>query len=82
VLGWRAATLGIGLAAGWQGQGLSLFNLRPRKTAVLNHGAHSQLISRGSLGLKLAVSEAALRGGLFETPTAWSQKLRETAAAP
>lgn len=64
-LGGVLATLGDRLGSRVGKARLSLFNLRPRKTAVLITVLTGSLISAVSLGLMLAVSER-LRVGLFE----------------
>ena len=64
-LGGVLATLGDRLGSRVGKARLSLFNLRPRKTAVLITVLTGSLISAISLGLMLAVSER-LRVGLFE----------------
>nr|WP_221630048.1 MULTISPECIES: DUF3084 domain-containing protein [unclassified Synechococcus] len=64
-LGGVLATLGDRLGSRVGKARLSLFNLRPRNTAVLITVLTGSLISAASLGLMLAVSER-LRVGLFE----------------
>lgn len=64
-LGGVLATLGDRLGSRVGKARLSLFNLRPRKTAVLITVLTGSMISAVSLGLMLAVSER-LRVGLFE----------------
>jgi uncharacterized protein (DUF3084 family) len=64
-LGGVLATLGDRLGSRVGKARLSLFNLRPRNTAVLITVLTGSLISAVSLGLMLAVSER-LRVGLFE----------------
>ncbi len=64
-LGGLLATLGDRLGSRVGKARLSLFNLRPRNTAVLITVLTGSLISAVSLGLMLAVSER-LRVGLFE----------------
>lgn len=75
VLGGVLATLGDRLGSSVGKARLSLFNLRPRKTAVLITVLTGSLISAVSLGLMLAVSER-LRVGLFELD-GLQQKLRD-----
>ncbi|MCT0200197.1 DUF3084 domain-containing protein [Synechococcus sp. CS-1325] len=75
VLGGVLATLGDRLGSRIGKARLSLFNLRPRNTAVLITVLTGSLISAISLGLMLAVSER-LRVGLFELD-ALQLKLRE-----
>jgi uncharacterized protein (DUF3084 family) len=65
VLGGVLATLGDRLGSRVGKARLSLFNLRPRRTAVLITALTGSLISAMSLGLMLLVSER-LRMGLFE----------------
>jgi uncharacterized protein (DUF3084 family) len=65
VLGGVLATLGDRLGSKVGKARLSLFNLRPRRTAVLITVLTGSLISAVSLGLMLLVSER-LRTGLFE----------------
>jgi uncharacterized protein (DUF3084 family) len=65
VLGGVLATLGDRLGSRVGKARLSLFNLRPRRTAVLITVLTGSLISAISLGLMLLVSER-LRTGLFE----------------
>lgn len=65
VLGGVLATLGDRLGSRVGKARLSLFNLRPRHTAVLITVLTGSLISAVSLGLMLLVSER-LRTGLFE----------------
>jgi uncharacterized protein (DUF3084 family) len=65
VLGGVLATLGDRLGSLVGKARLSLFNLRPRRTAVLITALTGSLISAMSLGLMLLVSER-LRMGLFE----------------
>ncbi|MEB3264662.1 MAG: DUF3084 domain-containing protein [Synechococcus sp.] len=65
VLGGVLATLGDRLGSRVGKARLSLFNLRPRRTAVLITVLTGSLISAISLGLMLLVSER-LRVGLFE----------------
>ncbi|SBO43663.1 DUF3084 domain-containing protein [Cyanobium sp. NIES-981] len=65
VLGGVLATLGDRLGSRVGKARLSLFNLRPRRTAVLITVLTGSLISAVSLGLMLLVSER-LRTGLFE----------------
>jgi len=75
VLGGVLATLGDRLGSRIGKARLSLFNLRPRNTAVLITVLTGSLISAISLGLMLAVSER-LRVGLFELD-GLQQRLRE-----
>ncbi len=75
-LGGVLATLGDRLGSRVGKARLSLFNLRPRNTAVLITVLTGSLISAVSLGLMLAVSER-LRVGLFELDTL-QQKLRDS----
>ncbi|MEB3332577.1 MAG: DUF3084 domain-containing protein, partial [Synechococcaceae cyanobacterium] len=65
VLGGVLSTLGDRLGSKVGKARLSLFNLRPRRTAVLITVLTGSLISAISLGLMLLVSER-LRTGLFE----------------
>ena len=65
VLGGVLATLGDRLGSRVGKARLSLFNLRPRRTAVLITVLTGSLISAMSLGLMLLVSDR-LRKGLFE----------------
>ena len=65
VLGGVLATLGDRLGSRVGKARLSLFNLRPRRTAVLITVLTGSLISAMSLGLMLLVSDR-LRTGLFE----------------
>lgn len=65
LLGGILSTLGDRLGSKVGKARLSLFNLRPRKTAVLITALTGSLISAISLGLMLLVSER-LRVGLFE----------------
>ena len=65
VLGGVLSTLGDRLGSKVGKARLSLFNLRPRKTAVVITALTGSLISAISLGLILLVSER-LRVGLFE----------------
>ena len=65
VLGGILATLGDRLGSRVGKARLSLFNLRPRRTAVLITVLTGSLISAMSLGLMLLVSDR-LRTGLFE----------------
>ena len=65
VLGGVLSTLGDRLGSRVGKARLSLFNLRPRKTAVVITALTGALISAMSLGLMLLVSER-LRVGLFE----------------
>jgi uncharacterized protein (DUF3084 family) len=65
VLGGLLSTLGDRLGSRVGKARLSLFNLRPRRTAVLITVLTGSLISAISLGLMLLVSER-LRTGLFE----------------
>ena len=65
VLGGILSTLGDRLGSKVGKARLSLFNLRPRKTAVVITALTGALISAISLGLMLLVSER-LRVGLFE----------------
>ena len=75
VLGGVLATLGDRLGSRIGKARLSIFNLRPRNTAVLITVLTGSLISAISLGLMLAVSER-LRVGLFELD-GLQQRLRE-----
>lgn len=79
VLGGVLATLGDRLGSRVGKARLSLFNLRPRKTAVLITVLTGSLISAVSLGLMLAVSER-LRVGLFELDDL-EQKLQDSRSA-
>ncbi|MEA5474566.1 DUF3084 domain-containing protein, partial [Synechococcus sp. CCY9201] len=65
VLGGVLSTLGDRLGSRVGKARLSLFNLRPRRTAVLITVLTGSLISAMSLGLMLLVSQR-LRVGLFE----------------
>ena len=65
VLGGVLSTLGDRLGTRVGKARLSLFNLRPRNTAVLITVLTGSLISAMSLGLMLLVSQR-LRTGLFE----------------
>ena len=65
VLGGVLSTLGDRLGTRVGKARLSLFNLRPRRTAVLITVLTGSLISAVSLGLMLLVSQR-LRTGLFE----------------
>ena len=75
-LGGVLATLGDRLGSKVGKARLSLFNLRPRRTAVLITVLTGSLISALSLGLMLLVSER-LRTGLFELDRL-EQTLRES----
>lgn len=75
-LGGVLATLGDRLGSRVGKARLSLFNLRPRNTAVLITVLTGSLISAVSLGLMLAVSQR-LRTGLFELDSL-EQKLRDS----
>lgn len=75
-LGGVLATLGDRLGSRVGKARLSLFNLRPRRTAVLITVLTGSLISALSLGLMLLVSER-LRTGLFELDRL-EQTLRES----
>ena len=77
-LGGVLATLGDRLGSRVGKARLSLFNLRPRRTAVLITVLTGSLISALSLGLMLLVSER-LRTGLFELDRL-EQTLRESRA--
>ena len=79
VLGGVLATLGDRLGTRVGKARLSLFNLRPRNTAVLITVLTGGLISAVSLGLMLAVSER-LRVGLFQLD-ALQQRLRDNRTA-
>ena len=79
VLGGVLATLGDRLGTRVGKARLSLFNLRPRNTAVLITVLTGSLISAVSLGLMLAVSER-LRVGLFQLD-GLQQKLRDSRSA-
>jgi len=65
LLGGVLSTLGDRLGSRVGKARLSLFNLRPRKTAVVITALTGALISAVSLGLMLLVSER-LRVGLFQ----------------
>ena len=65
VLGGVLSTLGDRLGSKVGKARLSLFNLRPRKTAVVITALTGSLISAISLGLMLLVSNQ-LRVGLFQ----------------
>ena len=65
LLGGILSTLGDRLGSRVGTARLSLFNLRPRKTAVVITALTGALISAVSLGLMLLVSER-LRVGLFQ----------------
>ena len=75
VLGGVLSTLGDRLGSKVGKARLSLFNLRPRKTAVVITALTGSLISAISLGLMLLVSER-LRVGLFELDQL-QERLRE-----
>ena len=75
-LGGVLATLGDRLGSRVGKARLSLFNLRPRNTAVLITVLTGSLISAVSLGLMLAVSQR-LRTGLFELDSL-EQKLQDS----
>ena len=75
-LGGVLATLGDRLGSRVGKARLSLFNLRPRNTAVLITVLTCSLISAVSLGLMLAVSQR-LRTGLFELDSL-EQKLQDS----
>ncbi len=75
VLGGVLSTLGDRLGSKVGKARLSLFNLRPRKTAVVITALTGALISAMSLGLMLLVSER-LRVGLFELDQL-QERLRE-----
>jgi uncharacterized protein (DUF3084 family) len=77
-LGGVLATLGDRLGSRVGKARLSLFNLRPRRTAVLITVLTGSLISALSLGLMLLVSER-LRTGLFELDRL-EQTLRDSRA--
>ncbi|MFM7269350.1 MAG: DUF3084 domain-containing protein [Cyanobium sp.] len=79
VLGGVLSTLGDRLGSRVGKARLSLFNLRPRKTAVVITALTGALISAISLGLMLLVSER-LRVGLFELDQIQA-RLRESRAA-
>ncbi|MCP9849648.1 DUF3084 domain-containing protein [Cyanobium sp. Morenito 9A2] len=76
VLGGVLSTLGDRLGSRVGKARLSLFNLRPRKTAVLITVLTGSLISAVSLGLMLLVSER-LRVGLFQLDQL-ERKLRDS----
>lgn len=78
-LGGVLATLGDRLGSRVGKARLSLFNLRPRNTAVLITVLTGSLISAVSLALMLAVSQR-LRVGLFELD-AIQQRLRDSRTA-
>ena len=75
VLGGVLSTLGDRLGSRVGKARLSLFNMRPRRTAVVITVLTGSLISAVSLGLLLLVSQK-LRVGLFELD-ALQQKLRD-----
>ncbi len=75
LLGGILSTLGDRLGSKVGKARLSLFNMRPRKTAVLITALTGSLISAISLGLMLLVSER-LRVGLFELDQL-QERLRE-----
>ena len=79
ILGGVLSTLGDRLGSRVGKARLSLFNLRPRRTAVLITVLTGSLISALSLGLMLLVSRQ-LRVGLFELD-ALQAKLRDSRAA-
>lgn len=79
VLGGLLSTLGDRLGSKVGKARLSLFNLRPRKTAVVITALTGSLISAISLGLMLLVSER-LRVGLFELDQL-QDRLRESRQA-
>jgi uncharacterized protein (DUF3084 family) len=79
VLGGVLSTLGDRLGSKVGKARLSLFNLRPRKTAVVITALTGSLISALSLGLLLLVSER-LRVGLFELDQL-QDRLRESRSA-
>ncbi len=79
VLGGVLSTLGDRLGSRVGKARLSLFNLRPRKTAVVITVLTGSLISAISLGLMLLVSER-LRVGLFELDQI-QDRLRDSRAA-
>lgn len=79
VLGGLLSTLGDRLGSKVGKARLSLFNLRPRKTAVVITALTGSLISALSLGLLLLVSER-LRVGLFELDQL-QDRLRESRQA-
>ena len=79
VLGGVLSTLGDRLGSKVGKARLSLFNLRPRKTAVVITALTGALISAVSLGLMLLVSER-LRVGLFELDQL-QERLRSSRAA-
>ncbi len=79
ILGGVLSTLGDRLGSRVGKARLSLFNLRPRRTAVLITVLTGSLISALSLGLLLLVSRQ-LRVGLFELD-ALQAKLRESRSA-
>ena len=79
ILGGVLSTLGDRLGSRVGKARLSLFNLRPRRTAVLITVLTGSLISALSLGLLLLVSRQ-LRVGLFELD-ALQAKLRDSRAA-
>ncbi len=79
VLGGVLSTLGDRLGSKVGKARLSLFNLRPRKTAVVITALTGSLISALSLGLLLLVSER-LRVGLFELDQL-QERLRQSRSA-
>jgi uncharacterized protein (DUF3084 family) len=79
VLGGMLSTLGDRLGSRVGKARLSLFNLRPRNTAVLITVLTGSLISAMSLGLMLLVSER-LRVGLFQLDQL-ERKLRDSRSA-
>ncbi len=79
VLGGVLSTLGDRLGSRVGKARLSLFNLRPRKTAVVITVLTGSLISAMSLGLMLLVSER-LRVGLFQLDQI-QDRLRDSRAA-
>ena len=79
ILGGVLSTLGDRLGSRVGKARLSLFNLRPRRTAVLITVLTGSLISALSLGLLLLVSRQ-LRVGLFELD-ALQANLRDRRAA-
>jgi uncharacterized protein (DUF3084 family) len=79
VLGGVLSTLGDRLGSRVGKARLSLFNLRPRNTAVVITVLTGSLISAVSLGLMLLVSER-LRVGLFELDQI-QERLRDSRAA-
>ena len=81
VLGGVLSTLGDRLGSRVGKARLSLFNLRPRNTAVLITVLTGSLISAVSLGLMLLVRQQ-LRGGLWRVAASQSCNCGKPSSAP